>query len=205
MMKKIKAVVFDLGNVLIPFDYNIIINRLDLIEEGLGKRFYNLYQVNYHLHRAYEKFDISTEEFIDKMLDFTEHKIDGETFCRIYSEIFTVNENLTSLLPILKKNYKLVLLSNTNYIHQKFGYGHYKFFENFDKLILSHEVKAVKPEPAIYNAVMAYTGYEPEEHIFIDDVQEYVDGAKNIGWNAIRFISNSQLEKELNNYQILFK
>lgn len=203
-MSEIKAIVFDLGNVLIPFDYNIIINRLDLIEEGLGKRFYNLYQVNYHLHRAYEKFAISTEEFIKEMLEFTEHKIDSETFCKIYSEIFTINENLTALLPILKKNYKLVLLSNTNYIHQKYGYEHYKFFEHFDKLILSHEVKAVKPEPEIYNEVMAYTGFKPEEHIFIDDVQEYIDGAKSVGWNAIRFISNSQLERELNNYQILF-
>jgi len=203
-MTKIKAIVFDLGNVLIPFDYNIIINKLDLIEEGLGKRFYNLYQVNYHLHRAYEKFAISTDEFLSEMLEFTEHKIDSETFCKIYSEIFTINENLTALLPILKKNYKLVLLSNTNYIHQKYGYGHYKFFENFDKLILSHEVKAVKPEPEIYNSVMAYTGLKPVEHIFIDDVQEYVDGAKNMGWNAIRFISNMLLEKELKKYQILF-
>ncbi len=203
-MTKIKAIVFDLGNVLIPFDYNIIINKLDLIEEGLGKRFYNLYQVNYHLHRAYEKFAISTDEFLNEMLEFTEHKIDSETFCKIYSEIFTINENLTALLPILKKNYKLFLLSNTNYIHQKYGYGHYKFFENFDKLILSHEVKAVKPEPEIYNSVMAYTCLKPEEHIFIDDVQEYVDGAKNMGWNAIRFISNMLLEKELKKYQILF-
>lgn len=203
-MTDIKAIVFDLGNVLIPFDYNIIINKLDLIEEGLGKRFYNLYQINYHLHRAYEKSAITTEEFLSNMLDFTEHKIDSETFCKIYSEIFTVNEKLTRLLPVFKQNYKLILLSNTNYIHQQYGYKHYKFFEHFDKLFLSHEVKAVKPEPEIYNAVMAYTKLKPNEHLFIDDVQEYIDGAKNMGWNAIRFVSNFRLEKELANYNIKF-
>jgi len=203
-MTDIKAIVFDLGNVLIPFDYNIIINKLDLIEEGLGKRFYNLYQINYHLHRAYEKSAITTEEFLSNMLNFTEHKIDGETFCKIYSEIFTVNEKLTRLLPVFKQNYKLILLSNTNYIHQQYGYKHYKFFEHFDKLFLSHEVKAVKPEPEIYNAVMYYTKLKPNEHLFIDDVQEYIDGAKNMGWNAIRFISNFRLEKELANYNIKF-
>jgi putative hydrolase of the HAD superfamily len=203
-MTDIKAIVFDLGNVLIPFDYNIIINKLDLIEEGLGKRFYNLYQINYHLHRAYEKSAITTEEFLSNMLNFTEHKIDSETFCKIYSEIFTINEALTRLLPVFKQNYKLILLSNTNYIHQQYGYKHYKFFEHFDKLFLSHEVKAVKPEPEIYKAVMSYTNLKPNEHLFIDDVQEYIDGAKNMGWNAIRFVSNFRLEKELANYNIKF-
>lgn len=201
-MSDIKAIVFDLGNVLIPFDYSIIINRLNEIEENLGKRFYNLYQLNYYLHREYEKSNISTDDFLNKMLEFCDNKVDVETFCKIYSEIFTINTKLTALLPILKQNYKLYLLSNTNFIHQKYGYGNYSFFEHFDKLFLSFEVKAIKPEPEIYNAVTNFSGLKPNEHLFIDDVLEYVEGAKNVGWNAIRFIDNDQLLTDLKNYNI---
>ncbi len=203
-MTDIKAIVFDLGNVLIPFDYNIIITRLNKIDDGLGKRFYNLYQLNYHLHREYEKFEISTEDFLNKMLEFCEHKVDEETFCKIYSEIFTINTKLTELLPILKQNYKLYLLSNTNFIHQKYGYGNYSFFNHFDKLFLSFEVKAIKPEPQIYNAVTNFSGLQPNQHLFIDDVLEYVEGAKNVGWNAVRFIDNEQLLKDFTFYNIKF-
>jgi len=54
--------------------------------------------------------------------------------------------DVVALLPEIKKNYKLYLVSNTNSIHQKYGYQHYEFLKIFDKLFLSHEVGFVKPE-----------------------------------------------------------
>ncbi len=203
-MQKISVIVFDLGNVLIPFDYNIIINKLDKIEEGLGERFYKFYQQNYHVHRSFEKWEITTEKFIETMLNWADNKIDGETFCKIYSDIFTVNESLTDLLPQLKQNYKLVLLSNTNYIHQEYGWKNYSFLNNFDKLILSHEVHAVKPEPAIYKAVMDFTKETPEKHLFVDDVAEYVEGAVEAGWDAIRYVGFTSLLKEFDKRNIKY-
>lgn len=64
-MKHIKysAVVFDLGNVLIPFDYSIIIKKLNDVEAGLGDSFYEKYQKDYHVHRQFETWELSTEEF----------------------------------------------------------------------------------------------------------------------------------------------
>src|SRR3972149_4350708 len=150
--RKYSVIVSDLGNVLIPFDYNISYNKLEKIETGLGQR------------------------FLDK-----------------YRE----NEDLVSLLPELKKRYKLVLLSNTNIIHQKYGWNEYGFLKNFEKLILSHEVGAVKPEEKIYRAVEKYTKLPSGEHIFIDDIFEYVEAVKNLGWDAIQFKSYNQLINEL--------
>lgn len=203
-MQNFSVIVFDLGNVLIPFDYNIIINKLDNIEEGLGERFYKFYQQNYNIHRSFEKWEITTEKFIETMLNWADNKIDGKTFCKIYSEIFSVNEKLTDLLPKLKQNYKLVLLSNTNYIHQEYGWKNYSFLNNFDKLILSHEVHAVKPEPAIYKAVMDFTNEAPEKHLFIDDVAEYVEGAIEAGWDAIRYVGFTSLLKEFDKRNIKY-
>jgi putative hydrolase of the HAD superfamily len=196
-MNKISVVVFDLGNVLIPFNYQIMINKLEVIELGLGQRFAEYYQSHYEIHRNFEKGLIEEEDFINLMLETINYKIDGETFCKYYSEIFTINENVIELLPILKEKYKLVLLSNTNGIHKKYGWENYSFINYFDKLILSHEVKAVKPERAIYLEVEKYTNRPSEEHIFIDDVLEYVEGAKNMGWDGIQFLGYDYLIEQL--------
>lgn len=195
--RKFSAIVFDLGNVLIPFDYSIMKKRLDSVKEGLGDEFYKFYLENYQLHRDFERGTLSQSDFISKMLLSCYGSLDEKTFCKYYSEIFTINEDVASLLPILKQKYKLVLLSNTNAIHQEYGYKGYEFFKYFDKLILSHEVGSVKPEPEIYQAVQKYTGFPPEEHLFIDDVAEYAEGAKKAGWDAIQFENYEQLTGQL--------
>jgi putative hydrolase of the HAD superfamily len=94
-------------------------------------------------------------------------------------------------------------MSNTNWIHHEYAWGKYEFINLFDKLVLSYEVRSVKPEPDIYKAVEAFTGRSPAEHIFIDDIAEYAEAAKALGWDAIQFINNEQLVKELSNRGIL--
>lgn len=201
--QKYSAIVFDLGNVLIPFDYTIAINKLNQIEQGLGDRFFDHYKSNYSLHREFEKGRVPESDFINKMLEVVNHKIDADTFCRFYADIFSLNTDVISLLPILKKNYKLFLLSNTDSIHKKYGWEKHEFLKYFDKLILSFEVSSVKPEEKIYRAVEKASGLASEEHLFIDDIQEYVDGAKNIGWDAIRFEGYDKLINDLKERKIL--
>ncbi len=195
--KKYSVIVFDLGNVLIPFNYDTALEKLDKIDPGLGKKFWEYYKNNYEIHRSFERGDLPEEEFIRTMLESVENRIDRDTFCRYYSEIFTVNEDVASLLPELKKKYMLVLLSNTNSIHREYGWKDYEFLRHFDKLILSHEVNSVKPEEKIYKSVEDFTNKPPHEHLFIDDVRDYVEGAKKLGWDAVQFKSYQQLLGDL--------
>lgn len=201
--RKYSAIVFDLGKVLIPFDYAPAINKLNLVENGLGNRFSDFYKSNYHFHRDFERGKISESEFVNKMLEVVDHKIDAETFKIYYADIFTVNEDVVSLLPILKRDYKLFLLSNTDSIHQKYGWQKYEFLKYFDKLILSHGVGSVKPEEKIYQAVEEGSGFPSEEHFYIDDVQEYVDAAIKLGWDAVVFEGYEKLVRDLKNRRIL--
>ena len=200
---KYSVIVFDLGNVLLPFNYDIVINRLDSISPELGQKFYRFYQENYHIHRSFERGDMTEDEFIGKMLGAVDHKIDKETFCNIYSKVFKVNEDVAALLPELKKNYQLVLLSNTNSIHMEYGWKDYDFLKHFEKLILSHEAKAVKPEAKIYKTVEAYTQKPADQHIFIDDIADYVQGAKNVGWDAVQFINYDKLISDFKERNII--
>ncbi len=114
---KITVIVFDLGNVLLPFNYKVAINKLNEIESGLGEKFITFYNNNYQYHRALEKGELSEEDFINRMLSFLNNKISALQFCKMYSNVFKENTDVSALLPQLKKKYTLVLLSNTNYIH----------------------------------------------------------------------------------------
>jgi len=195
--RKYSVIVFDLGNVLIPFDYNILIKKLDAVKKGLGKHFVNTYFANYEFHRDFERGKIGEEKFVERMLEILDHTIDGETFCKYFSSIFKENKNVAALLPALKKNYKLILLSNTNSIHEKYGWEHYDFLNYFDDLILSHKIGSVKPDERIYRAVEKSSGSPAEEHIFIDDIEEYVNAAKRFGWDGIHFKGYEYLVGEL--------
>ncbi|MCL6494321.1 MAG: HAD family phosphatase [Ignavibacterium sp.] len=194
--RKYSAVVFDLGQVLIPFDYQIFIDAVNKHKSGLGENFVKKYNENYSIHRDFERGKISEKDFIAQMLDWLEHKVTAEEFIKYWSGIFSLNEDVISLLPKLKKHYKLYLLSNTNSIHQKYGYQHYEFLKLFDKLFLSHEVGFVKPEKGIYSAVENFSGLPSEEHIFIDDIAEYVEAAKQLGWDGIQFTGYENLLSE---------
>lgn len=194
-MTDIKAVVFDLGMVLIPFNYDFAINRLNLLKPGSGEKVMDFVKNNYHHFRAFEAGKMSEDEFITLLMKAGEVEgiIEREKFCYIYSEIFSINYDMVELLERLKQNYRLFLLSNTNSVHKKYGYENFKFLRNFEKLFLSHEVGFVKPEPQIYRAVENYSGLKPEEHLFIDDITDYAEGARNCGWSAIRFTNYADL------------
>lgn len=203
MQNKISVIVFDLGKVIIPFDYKNALEKLEIVESGLGDKFFEFYTRNYETHRNFERGDITEDEFLSIMLNVLEHKIDKETFINYYTDIFTLNDEVASLLPQLKKRYTLCLLSNTDALHHKYGWSNYDFLKYFDKLFLSYRVKAVKPEEKIYRAVELFTKRPPAEHLFIDDIPEYAQAARMLGWDAIRFENYQQLVSELKNRQIL--
>lgn len=195
----VKTFVFDLGNVLIPFDYSIMITKLNNVEPNLGNSYYNWYKNNYHYHRDFEKGLLSEDEFIKINLNALNNLIDADTFCKYYSEIFTENAQLTSLLPQLKSKYKLVLLSNTNVIHKKYGWEKYNFLTYFDYLVLSYEVKSVKPEKEIYLFAQNIYNNAPNEIFYIDDIKEYINAAQALGWNTFHFDTQENCTKFISN------
>ncbi len=204
-MKKNKytTVVFDLGNVLINFDHNLWVVNLNKIENGIGTKMRDFYKKNMHIARDYESGKISDNEFIALNLKLLDYKVSEEEFCRIFSNIFTESNEVTNLLPKLKKNYSLVLLSNTSNIHKKYGWEHYAFLKNFDHFVLSHEIGAIKPDEKIYKAVEDFTNQLPETHIFIDDILENIEAAKKMGWDGIHFTGYSNLVEEFKSKSIL--
>lgn len=198
----IKAIVFDLGNVLIHINWIIAENRLNEIEQGLGTKATQFLKTNKSIILGLEKGEISDIEFLENIRKLTNSNLDNETIARVFSEIFWENKTLTSILPHLKNHYELYLLSNTNIIHRKYGWDHYEFLKHFNKLFLSYEIGAAKPERQIYDFVISTIKLKPSEVLYIDDIEEYVKAASNMGWNAIQFQTNEILFKEMKNFNI---
>jgi putative hydrolase of the HAD superfamily len=196
-MKEITAFIFDLGNVLIFFDWKIANEKLNQIEEGLGEKTTQFLKNNHDLIYKLETGKIEEEQFLNEVKKNVDSNVSLEELAKIYSEIFWENEALTRILPELKKNYNLYLLSNTNLIHRKYGWDKYSFLKNFDRLFLSYEIGFVKPDKEIYQFVISNIPFTEKEILYIDDIQEYIEAAKSLGWNAIKFSSNDDLFRDL--------
>lgn len=201
-MKEIKALIFDLGNVLIYFDWNIAKERLNQIEENLGNRTTEFLKQNKGLIYALETGKIEQGIFLNEIRLNINSKLSKEELAKIYSEIFWENKELTKLLPELKKNYKLYLLSNTNVIHREYGWKKYGFLKYFDKLFLSYEIGFAKPDKEIYEFVSSSIPFEKNEFVYIDDIEIFIEASRSLGWNAIKFESNEKLIEEFKNYGI---
>jgi glucose-1-phosphatase len=191
-----RAIVFDLGKVLIHFDFQAGYRALEsrcpypaaeipgrLAATGLVERF--------------ETGLIEPHQFVSRMSAALGLGVTYEEFCAIWSCIFQHTLVPESMLEGLAKRYRLLLLSNTNAIHFESIRRKYPLLRHFHGLVLSYEVKAMKPRPEIYQAVLALAACRPEECFYTDDIAEYVEAARRLGIDGVQFQSSEQLQREM--------
>ena len=201
--KTIKAILFDMGNVLIFFDAKrsskAFSEAVGVPEDKIWKTFFIS-----ELERSYTKGEISSEEFYQKVVEHFPKKIDFATFAKLWNDIFTENHDMDELLRKLKKQYPLYLISNTNDLHFEYVIANFPIAKHFTKCFPSHEVGHRKPDQAMFEHVLREIKLKPEETVFIDDVTEFVDSANRLGIHGIQFTSRPALEAELRKMGIQF-
>ncbi len=190
-----KAVIFDLGRVLVNFDFK----RGYQAMEGLCP--YRAAEMpvrlaNCDLVQRFETGLIGPRDFVAQMSAVLDLRIEYEQFCGIWSSVFTETLVPESMLEGLAARYRLLLLSNTNPIHFEALRESHAMLRHFHDLVLSYEVKAMKPRPEIYQAAIARAGCRAEECFYTDDIAAYVTAARNLGIDAVQFESAAQLERE---------
>jgi putative hydrolase of the HAD superfamily len=104
-----------------------------------------------------------------------------------------------SFLDKLSKNYRLALLSNTDPIHMSHEEARFPFFRFFPVRIYSYRVGASKPNPLIYREALRACRVRAEEAIYIDDVAAYAEAAQRLGMAGVVFLSPEQLQADLRN------
>lgn len=192
-----KAVIFDLGKVLIPFDFTRGYAEIEKLT-GIPAADIPKKIVATDLVRRFESGKIEPQAFVSQLCELLGMKTGYDGFCEVWSSIFLPDPLIPeSLLAGLRQRYRLLLLSNTNAIHFEMLRRTHGFFAHFHDIVLSYEVGAMKPDPRIYRAAIERAGCRPEECFYTDDIAEYVEGGKREGMDAVQFHSREQLEREL--------
>jgi putative hydrolase of the HAD superfamily len=193
----IKTILFDLGNVIIPFDVGLAYARMaKLCACGTEEVAARIRATG--LVRPFEKGEIATEPFIREISAALQLKLGYGEFCEWWNCVF-LPEPLVSeaLLEDLASRYRLLALSNTNPIHFSMLREAYPLLRHFHDYVLSYQVGAAKPEAKIYRAAIALAECHPEECFFTDDLAVNVEAAREHGMDAVQFLSQGQLEREL--------
>lgn len=192
-----KAIIFDLGRVLVHFDFKRGYQAL----EGLCP--YPAAEIPKRigatgLVQRFETGLMEPAEFFTEFSRVLELNLEYSRFCEIWSCIFTETLVSEAMLEGLAKRYRLVLLSNTNAIHFEMVREAYRpLLRHFHELVLSYEAKAMKPDPRIYQEAVERAGCRPEECFYTDDIEAYVEGARQFGIDAVLFQGESRLVEEL--------
>lgn len=200
----IQMVYFDLGNVLLHFDHQLSCQNLGRLFKVSPSE---VQQVVFEsgLEDRYETGEVSTQEFYELLCDRWRQKPPLSEVCHAAADIFTINYPTVSLLAQLKAaGYRTGILSNTCEAHWQFvADGRYRFLVDFfESLILSYEVKSMKPDSKIYQAAIDEAQLEAEEILFMDDRQENVDGALEAGLQAVHFTHGHRLAHDFHQHGI---
>jgi len=189
----IEALMFDLGKVLIDFDFELGMRhfapRSGLSTDALWQVILDRRWID-----RYEKGAISTEEYHHYLRDAGQLDMDLEEFQEAWTAVFLPEPIVPeAFLASLRERYPLILVSNINESHATHIATNYSVFDHFDHRILSHEVGAMKPERKIYDVAIAAAGKPAESLFFTDDREENVESALKMGIRAHQFRSLSGL------------
>lgn len=200
-MNNIKAIIFDLGGVLLDIDYD----KTREAFEHLGvNNFHSLYsQADANpLFQKLETGNITEDEFYEQVKILADKNVTKQMIMNAWNAML-LNFRKESILELkrLKKKYKIFLLSNTNYIHlQAFNKIYQETVADvpfeilFDKVYFSHELGLRKPNVEPFQYVLKENNLIPSETLFIDDSLQNVEGAKNVGMQTIHFKTGMTIE-----------
>ena len=114
-----------------------------------------------------------------------------------WMDLVKINEELVEFIRKIKENHKVILLSNASSTYLRKILNRYELIPLFDEIIISSEVKLVKPGSEIYQLALDRMQVKPEESVMIDDNMVNVNGAKQIGIDGILYTNVNSLIEEL--------
>lgn len=188
--KQLSTLIFDLGGVIVNLDLPLCISRLkQLGAQDVEKYLSNYGQSGFFLQ--WEKGEIGIDAFRNEIRSIctgnpTNEEIDA-AWCAFLQDI---PAERVQLLIELKKNYRLLLLSNSNPLHigvstkQELARQGYTLEEIFDQCFISYEMGLTKPHPEIFEQLLKDAGVTAGECLFLDDGPKNIDTAQSMGFQT---------------------
>jgi 2-haloacid dehalogenase len=204
-MSEIRAVVFDLGGVLVDWNPRYVFHDQYFKSEEERQYFFEKvctaeWNENQDAGYSIEK---ATEEKIAEFPSWEKAIRDyyGKWKHMLKDEI----ANTVKIFKALRKNSRIKLYALTNWSAETFpvALNKFDFLHEFDGILVSGTEKTRKPFPAFYKILLDRYNLKPEETLFIDDSRRNVLAAKELGINTIHFNSPEELEEELKNIKLI--
>jgi len=184
-----------LGGVVIDIDPSITINALKSMSKKSSEDF-NALDYKYYKEESsllnfffeYEKGNINDDKFRDGIRKFANFDLSNDKIDHIWNYVIVkINKDLLDVVLSLKNRYKIMILSNTNFIHKVYYdklvvdiYGK-NLKQLFDKVFYSYEIRSRKPELEIYQKVIDESSYSGKEILFFDDMKKNLEIPEIIG------------------------
>jgi FMN phosphatase YigB (HAD superfamily) len=189
MTRPPKAVVFDLGKVLLDFDYSRAARTLAsgsrLDSEGI-----RLVLDQSPLLVEFETGSITPEEMHAEVVRRTGYPGNFSTFAAAFGDIFTEIPAMIELhAELRRRGVPTYIFSNTNGLAVEFIRRRFPFFNTFTGYVFSHEVKSMKPDFRIYEAVEALSGFRGADLVYLDDRADNIAAGAARGWQVIHHVA----------------
>ncbi len=204
-MDKISTIVFDIGNVLVAFRWKEYLQGCGYTEEVIervGKA-----TVKDKRWKEWDRGVIDEQAMIEQCCEqdpgvAKEIRKFFEDFLLLIQEY----DYSASLIRNLKTNgYKVYLLSNYSKKHFEEDKEYFTFLEDVDGWVISYEIKHIKPEAQIYQTLINKYDIVPGEAVFLDDLDENLEGARVFGFHTIPVSSYPQMTEDLMKLGIMIK
>jgi len=182
---KFSVLVFDLGKVLVDFDYTIAARRIVPLCSSPGDpaKFFSTHAT---LLTSYELGLLTTEKFFNQIKAASGFSGTQQEFNASFADIFTPIQPMIDLHGELRKtDMAAYVFSNTNDLAVEHIRNRFPFFSDFDGYVLSYEHGSMKPSAKLYEIVERASGRKGGEILYIDDRPENVAAGAARGWKTI--------------------
>lgn len=181
----IKAIIFDCFGVL----------TTDLWREFKATLPENLQNQARNLNHEYDAGNLTEPEFIKKIVRLSGRK--PEEVEELSKDEVTKNKELLTYIKKLKHSYQIGMISNiaSNWVRDEFLTPEEQAL--FDDLVFSYEVGITKPDKRIFEIACRRLKVDPKASVFIDDIEVYVQAAKDLGMQGIVYKNFNQMKREL--------
>jgi FMN phosphatase YigB (HAD superfamily) len=180
-----KAIVFDLGKVLVDFDYGIAARRIaargKIVPDQI-RAFIDQSPLLFQLESGL----LSVDRFFEEVCRATGFSGPFDEFAEFFADIFVPIEPMVQLHSDLRqKAFPTYIFSNTNDLAIRHIRKSFPFFSQFEGYILSYQHGAMKPDAKLYEVVERESGRHGDEILYIDDRPENVSAGEVRGWQVI--------------------
>lgn len=188
-----KAILFDLGNVLLRLKTDDLLKRMLANQSGLDTQaFLTDLRSQGSAHEAYERGQITGLEFYRHLLARWKLSWSYEEWLKNWNDYFLPNPPMEVLLAELVQmgGLRFFVLSNTNREHMAHVRRVYRFFDVVEQVFASSDLGLRKPEPEFFQTAIQKIGLPVGDILFIDDVARFVEAARARGLRAFHYTFN---------------